>query len=295
MSMSSAKRTLPNILLFVAPALLILVVFGVVPIIYNFVMSLHRTDLISPGEYVGLDNYTALFSDPIFRKALRNNLFLVIGSLTAHLFLGMYLANILFNKFKDSHFFQSVYFMPSVVTGVAVGLTWTFMFSPRFGLVNSILDLLHMAQFQRNWLSDESTAMLAIVIAVMWQFVGYHVVIQLAAMRSIPTELYEAARIDGATGWHQFRYVTFPLIKPVLKVDAILIVTGSLKYFDLVFVMTGGGPNHSTEVLSTYIFQQGFRVLRYGYASAIANVLLLLCALAVIVSNFVFKSESYEL
>ncbi len=295
MSLSSAKKTIPNILVFVAPALLILVVFGVVPIIYNFVMSLHRTDLISPGEFVGFDNYEALFKDPIFRKALRNNIFLVIGSLIAHLFLGLYLANTLFMKFKNSNFFQSVYFMPSVVTGVAVGLTWTFMFSPRFGLVNAILDLLHLAQFQRQWLSDESTAMLAIIIAVMWQFVGYHVVIQLAAMKSIPTELYEAARIDGASSWHQFRYVTFPLIKPVLAVDAILIVTGSLKYYDLVFVMTGGGPNHSTEVLSTYIFEQGFRVLRYGYASAIANVLLLLCAFAVIMSKIVFKSEDYTL
>ena len=116
-------------------------------------------------------------------------------------------------------------------------------------------------------------------------------VIQLAAMRNIPAELYEAAALDGASKWRQFTDITLPLIKPVLRVDAILIVTGSLKYFDLVFVMTRGGPNHATEVLSTYLYYEGFRTLKYGYASAIGNILLLLCVLAIVLSNLVFKSK----
>jgi len=289
-----SRRNLLNIIFFVGPALLILIGFGVIPIFYNFVMSLYETDLISPSVFVGLKNYQVLFRDPVFQQSVNNNILLVIGSLIAHLFLALLLANILFDKFKGNNFFQSVFFLPSVITGVAVGLTWTFIFSSRFGLLNSILETVHLEQFQRSWLADKNTAMLGIIIAVMWQYVGYHVVIQLAAMRNIPSELYEAAAIDGASKWRQFTDITLPLIKPVLRVDAILIITGSLKFFDLVYVMTNGGPNHATEVLSTYMFYQGFRTLKYGYASAIANILLLLCVLAIVLVNVSFRSNDNE-
>jgi len=289
-----SRRNLLNIIFFIGPALLILIGFGVIPIFYNFIMSLFETDLISPSVFVGLKNYEVLFRDPVFQQSVKNNILLVIGSLIAHLLLALFLSNILFNKFKGNNFFQSVFFLPSVVTGVAVGLTWTFIFSSRFGLLNSILETVHLEQFQRSWLADKDTAMLGIIIAVMWQYVGYHVVIQLAAMRNIPSELYEAAAIDGASKWRQFTDITLPLIKPVLRVDAILIVTGSLKFFDLVYVMTNGGPNHATEVLSTYMFYQGFRTLKYGYASAIANILLLLCVLAIVLINVSFQSNDNE-
>ena len=119
-------------------------------------------------------------------------------------------------------------------------------------------------------------------------------IIQIAAMKNIPSSLYEAAEIDGAGKWVQFRSITFPLIKNILKVDAVLIITGSLKYYDLVAVMTGGGPNHATELMSTYMFYQGFRTLKYGYSAAIGVILLLLCICAVAVSNLIFKSEPVE-
>ena len=284
-------RNLSNIIFFVAPALLILIVFGLIPIVYNFIMSLYQTDLMSPGVFVGLRNYEILFHDWVFQQALKNNIFLVCGSLIAHLVVALFLANILFTKLRGTNFFQSAFFLPSVITGVAVGLTWTFIFNSEFGMVNKILEILNLAQFQHQWLADKDTAMLAIIIAVMWQYVGYHMVIQLAAMRNIPSEVFEAAALDGASKWRQFTDITFPLIKPVLKIDAILIITGSLKYFDLVYVMTRGGPNHATEVLSTYLYYQGFRTLKYGYASAIGNILLLLCVLAIVFSSLVFKSD----
>jgi raffinose/stachyose/melibiose transport system permease protein len=285
------RRNLSNIVFFVGPALLILLAFGLIPIVYNFIMSLYRTNLLSPGIFLGLKNYEILFRDPVFQQSLKNNISLVFGSLIAHFLLALLLANILFTGFRGNNFFQSVFFLPSVVTGVAIGLTWIFMFSSRFGLVNSILGILHLAQFQRSWLADKDTAMFAIIITVMWQYVGYHVALQLAAMRNIPSELFEAAALDGASEWQQFIRITLPIIKPVLKVDAILIITGSLKFFDLVYVMTSGGPNHATEVLSTYMFLEGFRNLHYGYASAIANILLLLCVLAIVLANVVFRSD----
>ncbi len=135
---------------------------------------------------------------------------------------------------------------------------------------------------------------MALVVVVMWKYVGYHMVIQLAAMKSIPYSLYEAARIDGATSWQQFAKITYPLIKHVIKIDVVLIITGSLKYFDLVWTMTKGGPNHASEVMATYMYYQGFRTLKFGYASAIGLVLLVLCMLVIWGVNLVFRTEPVE-
>lgn len=287
----SQKR---NIIIFVGPAFLVFAIFGLVPILYNFVLSLFQTDLMSPGTFIGLDNYKNLLEDTIFIKSLINNMLLVVGSLLAHLPLALFLATILFRKIRGSRFFQSAFFLPSVVAGVAIGLTWTFIYNSQFGMVNAILDLFGLIGLKHEWLSDEKTVMIAIVIVVMWQFVGYHMVIQLAAMRAIPAELYDSAVVDGASSWQQFKRITLPLIKPILKIDAILIVTGSLKYFDLVFAMTRGGPNHASEVLSTYMYFQAFRTLKFGYASSIAMVLLVLSVVAILASNYLFKSEKIE-
>ncbi|MDR1539108.1 MAG: sugar ABC transporter permease [Clostridiales bacterium] len=151
-----------------------------------------------------------------------------------------------------------------------------------------------MPGLARQWLSDEDTVIFAIIFAVMWQYVGYHMIIQLAAMRNIPRSLFEGAEMDGAGAWQRFKSITLPLIKPALETDAVLIITGSLKYFDLVFAMTGGGPSHASEVLSTYMYYQGFRTMKYGYASAIGNLLLILCIAAIALCNLAFKSEKYE-
>ena len=283
-----------SIAVFVLPAFLIYGVFSLIPIFYNIYISLFQTDLMSPGKFVGLKNYLNMFKDSTFLTALRNNIFMVIGSLIAHLPLALIFGNILFQKIKGSHFFQTVFFLPSVICGVAVGLMWSFIYNSEFGLLNKLLEVLGFGNAQQAWLSNPRIALFCIIIVVMWQFVGYHMIIQIAAMKNIPSSLYEAAEIDGASRWIQFRSITFPLIKNILKVDAVLIITGSLKYYDLVAVMTGGGPNHATELMSTYMFYQGFRTLKYGYSAAIGVILLVLCICAVAVSNLIFKSDPVE-
>lgn len=283
------------ICIFVLPALLLFVVFCLMPILYNFGLSFYKTDLMSPAQWVGLRNYANLLNDSIFMKSVINNLLMVVGSLIAHLPIALFLGNLLFHKIKGGAFFQSIYFMPCVICGVAVGLTWSFIYNSEFGMVNKLLELANLSGLQREWLSEEQTVIFAIILVVMWQFIGYHMVIQLAAMRSIPTEMYESAVLDGASGWQQFRLITLPLIKPILKVDVILIITGSLKYFDLVMAMTKGGPNHASEVMSTYLYYQAFRTMKYGYASAIGNILLILCLVAIFFSNFIFKQKEKEL
>ena len=275
-----------SIAVFVLPAFLIYAIFVYV--------SFLQTDLMSPSKFVGMKNYVNLFQDKTFTGAMKNNIFMVIGSLIAHLPLALFFGNILFQKIKGSHFFQTVFFLPSVICGVAVGLTWTFVYNSEFGLINKFLEIIGLGSLQQVWLADKNLALFCIIVVVMWQFVGYHMIIQIAAMKNISESYYEAAEIDGASKWVQFKSITFPLIKPILKVDAVLIITGSLKYYDLVAVMTGGGPNHATELMSTYMFYQGFRTLKYGYSAAIGVILLLMCICAVLLSNFVFRSEKVE-
>ncbi len=280
-----------SIAVFVLPAFVIYAVFALFPIVYNLYISLFETDLMSGMKFVGLKNYLSLLTDQTFIHAFKNNILLVIGSLIAHMPLAIFFANAIFKKIKGAAFFQSVFFLPSVICGVAVGLTWTFIYNGNYGLLNAFLRVIGLGSLEQVWLSDKNLALFCIMIVVMWQYVGYHMIIQLAAMRNIDAALYEAASIDGASAWQQFTNITFPMIKSILKIDAVLIITGSLKYYDLVAVMTGGGPNHATEVMSTYMYYQAFNILKYGYACAIGVVLMLLCICSVGISNKVFQTE----
>lgn len=280
-----------SIAVFVLPAFIIYTVFALFPIAYNVYMSLFDTDLMAKMDFVGLDNYINLFKDKTFIHALKNNILMVIGSLIAHMPLAMFFANAIFKKIKGSTFFQTVFFLPCIICGVAVGLTWTFIYNGNYGLLNAFFKLIGLGDFTQVWLANKDLAMFCIIIVIMWQYVGYHMVIQLAAMRNIDASYYEAAQIDGATGWQQFRSITFPLIRPILKIDAVLIITGSLKYYDLVAVMTSGGPNHATEVMSTYMYYEAFNILKYGYASAIGVILMVLCIMSVGISNVVFRTK----
>ena len=282
-----------SIAIFVLPAFIIYAIFGLFPILYNFYLSLFETDLMSAMKFIGLKNYLDLTRDGTFTHALQNNIFMVFGSLIAHMPLAMFFGNAIFKKIKGASFFQTVFFLPCVICGVAVGLIWTFIYNGNYGLLNAFFHLIGMQSLEHMWLADKNTAIFCIIVVVMWQYVGYHMIIQIAAMRNIDQELYEAAEIDGATGWQQFTKITFPLIKPILKIDAVLIITGSLKYYDLIAVMTAGGPNHATEVMSTYMYYQSFNILRFGYSSAIGVILLILCMLSVGISNRVFKTETY--
>ncbi|MGI6172518.1 MAG: carbohydrate ABC transporter permease [Christensenellales bacterium] len=280
-----------SIAVFVLPALLIYTVFALFPIVYNIYLSFFDTNLMNVNTFIGVKNYVDLFRDGTFLMALKNNITMVIGSLIAHMPLAMFFANAIFKKIRGASFFQTVFFLPCVICGVAVGLTWTFIYNGNYGLLNAFLKAIGLGRFTQVWLANKDIAIIMIIIVVMWQYVGYHMIIQLAAMRNISADLFEAAEIDGATQWQQFKSITLPLIRPILAIDAVLIITGSLKYYDLIAVMTAGGPNHATEVMSTYMFYSAFNILRYGYSAAIGVILLILCMLSVRLSNVVFRPE----
>ena len=281
-------------LFFIGPALLIFVVFGLVPIGFNAYLSFFKTDLMSPAVYCGLKNYKNLITDSFFIIALKNNLILILGVLAAHLVFSLFLSYFMFQKPNGVKFFQAAFFLPSVICGTAIGMLWNFIYHPQFGLLDSLLGALGLDNITHLWLAEKETVLPALMAVTMWQYVGYHMVIQLAAMKNIPPDILEAAHIDGATRRQQFFKIVLPLIKNVLGMDAILIVTGSLKTFDLVFIMTSGGPSHASEVMCTYMYTQGFKALKFGYSSAIAVVLLLACTIAIWIIKRIAGTESYE-
>ena len=178
----SNKKT---VAIFILPALILFAVFVLIPILYNVYISLFQTDLMGTKNFVGFRNYKNLFNDKFFLKALKNNALLVVGSLIAHLPLALLFGNFIFTKIKGSKFFQSAFFLPSVICGAGVGIMFKMIYNSEFGLVNALLDLLHMPQFKHSWLNEEKTVMFAMILVVMWKFVGYHMVIQIAAMKNM--------------------------------------------------------------------------------------------------------------
>lgn len=270
--------------LMIAPALLALGLFLLYPILHTCILSAYSWSTLEPGRaFVGLGNYERLAHDAAFATALKNNALFVVLSLLIQLPLALGLAVLLGSTSLWQRLLRTVVFAPFVLPIVAVGLVWTAVFSPSFGALNALLGTRWPELAQHGWLSDPPWAVIYAIIAVScWRFTGFHMVVILSGLQAIPGELYEAARLDGASAWQAFRSVTLPLLRRVIAADALLIAVGSVKIFDLNWVMTQGGPNHASEVLATYMYTCGFGQDRMGYAAAIATVMLLVTLLATV-------------
>lgn len=271
--------------LLIAPAAAFFALYVLYPIVSTCVLSTYSWSAIHPVKrYVGLQNYLDLAQDPHFHTALKNNLLFVALSIVGQLPLALLLAVAIGSVLRYHRFLRTLVFAPFVAPIVAVGLIWTLIYNPSFGALNALL--VHFSpRFEHvGWLSDPPWLAIYSIIAVScWRFTGFHMMVLLAGLQAIPTELYEAARIDGASPWQTFRRITLPLMRRVIAVDALLIAVGSVKIFDLNWVMTQGGPNHASEVLATYMYTCGFSHDRMGYAAAIAAIMLLLTLAATVV------------
>lgn len=258
-----------------APSALVLLVFVVFPIIYSLYMSLHNWSLVRGKRgFIGLENYERALSDPQFWSALLNTAYFAVGAVVGSTVLALAVAVLLNRGIRGLGFFRTAFFMPEVSSTIVVALVWLWIFDPHYGLANYLLDKFGLPT--TNWLSDPKWAMPALILMAIWKNVGYNMVIYLAALQGIPRETYEAAELDGAGSWHQFRYVTVPLLMPV---TAFVMVMGTIKSFQVfgqVYVMTQGGPLGSTMVIVYYLYQQAFESFRVGYASAVAWLLALL-------------------
>lgn len=282
-----------TIILFILPALILFLGILVAPILMSTYYSFFDWNGIGAKTFIGLENYKVLFSSEAigFVKALGNSLLLAVLSVFIQLPMALGLALLLGKGRKGERAFLSVYFMPVLISTVVIGQLWLKIYNPSYGILNVVLRDIGLDSWAKIWLGTADTALGACFVPVLWQYVGYHMLLMYAGVKSVPEEIREAAMIDGATEGQVNWYIVIPYIKPILKVSVIFAVTGSLKSYDLIYVLTNGGPLHATEVPSTLMISMLFQRSRYGMGSAIAVVLIFLCFAFALIINRVFKEE----
>jgi multiple sugar transport system permease protein len=257
--------------LFISPVLALFTVFAFVPLIYSVVLSFKEVPLFGPGTWVGADNYARMGHDPVFWDSVRNTVVFTVATVPTSMFIGLLLAVLLNRPMPGRTLWRSVYFLPLVVSGVVVALIMGWIFNGDFGALNNLLNVAGLPRIR--WLTSPNWAMFTLVVAIVWGRIGFCMVIYLAALQAVPAGLIEAAALDGAGRWQQFRFITFPLLRPTTFMLLVVNVIFSLQVFDVVYVLTGGGPGFSTTVLIQAIFRAAFTQGEMGYASAIGMVL----------------------
>jgi raffinose/stachyose/melibiose transport system permease protein len=258
--------------LFLLPALTIYLIFLVYPIFNSLWVSLHEWDGLSPDwRFIGLENYRRLFlEDTVAWLALRNNVIWVAFKLLVPTVLGLLLAVALNRAIVGRTVLRAIFYAPGVLPLVAVGIIWAWIYNPNFGFLNEILKLIGLGSLARGWLSDYSTAFAAVMITSVWYGTGFPMVLYLAGLQGIPTEQYEAAKIDGANTLQTFRYITLPGLRETHVIVVTLAVINSFRTFDIVYSMTNGGPGRETQVLALWMYQNTFQYSHAGYGSALA-------------------------
>lgn len=256
---------------FIAPSASVFVLFMFLPVVLTFVLSLQRSSGLGPSEFIGFDNYGELWGDRVFRRAFVNTLVFTLATVPASLGLGLWAAVGLNKKLVGTALFRSVFYLPVVISGVAVGIIMVWNFNETVGVTNQILERVGLPTV--SWQSSGPMAMLSLVLAEVWTRLGFAMVVYLAALQGVPESLYEAARIDGATKRQRFWHITWPLLRPTTAFLVVIGVINAFRVFDLVFVMTGGGPGFATEMLVTYIYEIGFGQRQQGLAAAMGMVL----------------------
>jgi len=271
--------------IFMSPAILGLLLFTLGPMAASLLLSFTEYNIITDPEWIGIDNYVELFNDRLFWQSLRVSAIYSIVSVPLGLSVALALAILLNHKMRGMLIFRSVYYLPTVISGVGVAMLWRWLFNGDFGLINVLLRRVGIQG--PNWLFDANWALAALIIASLWG-IGGTMLIFLAGLQGIPQELYEAAEIDGAGRWRQFRSITLPMISHVTFFNLVLGVIGALQVFTDAYVMTGGGPNNATLFLSVYLYRHAFQFLHFGYAAAVAWILFLI---VLALTLLVFKSS----
>lgn len=291
--MDRVLRDKKAILFFVLPALLIFVFIVLIPMIVSVYYSMLSWDGIGDKTFVGIDNYVRLFTNTQdkFIVAVGNSFLLAFFSVFIQLPIALALALVLARGVKGEGFYRTVYFIPVMLSSVVIGLLWQRIYHPTLGLLNTVLESVGLESLTRVWLGEQSTALLCVFVPIVWQWIGYHMLLMYASAKSIPEELREAALIDGATHGQIARKIMIPLMKPILRVCVVFAVVGSMMAFDLIFVLTNGGPAHATEVPSTLMISTIFHKYQYGYGSSMAVFIVVECLLFTILIQRVMRSK----
>ncbi len=263
--------------LYIAPAFLVLIIILIYPLGYSFWLSFHEWTLrnfVNGVPWVGLQNYITLFSNPDFLNSLRITFTFVISAIAIEFTLGMGLALLLNHNLRGKGIIRSMILLPMMCTNVVIGLTWRLLFNYQFGIINFYLTQLKLPAVE--WLSVPSLAMVSVIIVDVWNTTSFVALMLLAGLQSLPEEPFEAARIDGASGWQTFTYITLPLLRQSILVALLWRLIDTFRIFDVIFLLTAGGPARATETVSLYVYTYGFKSFNLGYASAASYAMILI-------------------
>jgi raffinose/stachyose/melibiose transport system permease protein len=287
-----SRRKWTSIALFLAPALAIYLLLVVAPIFQAVYYSGFKWTGLGPlDEFVGLQNFRTAFQDTVFTGALKHNGIFIALSLAIQLPFALAIAMILHQRLRGRALLRLLFFMPFVLSEVVTAVVFTLMLQPH-GLVDQSLDKAGLDFLIKEWLADPGIVLYTVFVAISWKYFGFHMVLYLAGLQQIPRELEEAAAIDGATPVQTFRYVTFPLLGPTIRISVFLSIIGAIQLFDLVWVMTGGGPIDASNTMAVYMINHGFKRFQFGYASAVAVIMLVISlVIALTYQRFVLRRD----
>ncbi len=280
------------IIVFLLPSLILYSIFVIYPYLKAFYISLFSwTGLSLYKDFVGLENFTRLFKDPVFWTALKNNLFIWLIGGGCIIGLSLFFSLVISNRPLSASLYRTTFFFPYLISLAAVAVLWSFIYNPTFGLLNSILRGLGLESLTHAWLGETRTALPAVTATVIWYSNGFYLLLFLSAISNIPPSIIEAAKVDGASLFQRAIFITIPLIGEIFKIAVVYITINSLNIFDVIYVMTVGGPNRRTEVLATYMYEQAFRNSDFGYGTAISVMLFLF---TIVISAFLIRLLTKE-
>ena len=287
--MDKALRSKKAICFFILPALTLFVLVVAIPIFQSAGYSTLRWNGISKGIFVGIENYITMIEDPVFRLSLRNSLLLAAASVFIQMPISMLLALILANGVKGESFYRNAFFVPVIISSTVIANLWMKIYHPSYGLLNVLFEWLGHPEWKQEWLGSVDTALISCFIPMIWKDIGYNMLLFYSAAKSISTDIVESAKVDGANRRQIAVHIIMPLILPMVEAVTIFCIVGSLKSFDMIFILTGGGPMHASSVLSLMMYTEIFSNNHYGYASAIAISVIFICLFFTVLVQGLFR------
>jgi multiple sugar transport system permease protein len=285
---SKRKNILPYLL--VSPYLLFVSVFVLFPVLFCFFLTFHKWNIISPMHFIGVDNYSRLFNDRLFWKAIGNTLKFLLLHIPLQLIVSLFLAQLLNQKIRAISFFRASFFMPVIVSGVVVTILWQQLFGYDSGMINRILAGIGFQK--RGWLVNPDIAIYSIAVMATWKNVGLYVILFLVGLQTVPPQYYEAAKLEGAGRWQQFYHITLPMINPTIFLVVVLSTIGGFSLFIEPYIMTGGGPLNQTLSAVLYIYKQAFQYYNMGYSATLGFFYaILIMTVVVLQKKFIEKEE----
>ena len=281
------KKWLPYIL--VSPYIVFVAVFVLFPVVFSFILTFQKWNIIAPMKFIGLDNYTRLFHDRLFWTSIGNTLKFLLLHIPLQLGVALFLAVLLNQKIKAVSFFRASFFMPVIVSGVVVTILWQQLLGYDFGIINRLIIALGFKKV--GWLVNPDVAIYSIAVMATWKNVGLYIILFLVGLQTVPTQYYEAARLEGASRWQQFYHITLPMINPTVFMVVILSTIGGFSLFIEPYIMTGGGPLNKTLSAVLYIYKQAFQYYNMGYSATLGFFYALMIMLVVVIQKKVIEKE----